>query len=66
MILPPVRFVTDDLLLGDISETWFRRNGHIFQLSVKVPDREEQDLWLREITAKLTFSDDGPDGAPAQ
>jgi hypothetical protein len=43
-----------NVLLGDVGETWLRRDGHIFQLSVIAPDRELQDAWLREIAANLT------------
>ena len=60
---PAVRFVSHDSVLGDIGEMWFRRNGHVFQLSVSAPDRELQDLWVREIAADLTFPDDGPTSA---
>jgi len=56
--IPAVRFTSRDPVLGDIGETWFRREGSLFQLSVSAPDRELQDLWLREITARLTFADD--------
>ena len=42
-------------LLGDVGETWFRRDGHLFQLSVSAPDRELQDAWVRDIAATLTF-----------
>ena len=55
---PAVRFTSRDPVLGDVGETWFRREGYLFQLSVSAPDRELQDLWLREITARLTFADD--------
>ncbi len=54
-----VRFVSHDTVLGDVGETWFRRDGHVFQLSVSAPDRDMQDFWIREITAHLTFPDDG-------
>jgi hypothetical protein len=53
-----VRFVSHDPALGDVGETWFRRAGYLFQLSVVAPDRELQDAWLREIAANLTFADD--------
>ena len=55
---PAVRFTTEDPLLGAVGETRSRRDGYLFQLSVSAPDRELQDLWLHEITAKLTFADD--------
>jgi protein gp37 len=55
-----VRFVSRDPVLGDVGETWFRRGGHLFQLSVSAPDRELQDAWLREITMSMTFADDAP------
>jgi hypothetical protein len=58
-----VRFVSHDSVLGDVAETWFGRNGHIFQLSVSAPDRELQDAWVRALAANLTFPDAGPDGA---
>ena len=53
-----VRFVSHAPALGDVGETWFRRAGYLFQLSVVAPDRELQDAWLREIAANLTFADD--------
>ena len=53
-----VRFVSHDPALGDVGETWFRRDGYLFQLSVSAPDRELQDAWLREITMSMTFADD--------
>jgi hypothetical protein len=53
---PAVRFVSRDLELGDVGETWFRRDGHIYQLSVTAPDRELQDAWLRELASTLTFA----------
>ena len=34
-----VRFVSHDGVLGDVGETWFRKDGHVFQLSVSAPDR---------------------------
>jgi hypothetical protein len=52
---PAVRFVSHDPVLGDVGEAWFRRDGHVFQLSVSAPDRELQDAWVREIVANLTF-----------
>jgi hypothetical protein len=55
---PAVRFTSRDPVLGAVGETWFRRDGHLFQLSVSAPDRELQDLWLREIAANLTFAAD--------
>jgi hypothetical protein len=61
-----VRFVTHDPLLGDVAETWFRKDGHLCQLSVSAPDRALQDQWMREITTDLTFPDDGPDDASTQ
>jgi protein gp37 len=61
-----VRFVSHDPLLGDVAETWFRRNGHDFQLSVSAPDRELQDAWVRDIAANLTFPDDGAADASTQ
>jgi hypothetical protein len=42
---------------GDVGETWFTRNGHVFQLSVVAPDRELQDAWLRDLTAHLSTGD---------
>jgi hypothetical protein len=48
-----VRFVSHDPLLGDIGETWFRRDGYLFQLSVSAPDRELQDAWVRDLAATL-------------
>jgi hypothetical protein len=53
-----VRFVSHDPALGDVGETWFRRGGYSFQLSVSAPDRELQDVWLREIASNITFADD--------
>src|SRR5262249_32649220 len=35
-----VRFVSHDAVLGDVGETWFRKDGHVFQLAVSAPDRE--------------------------
>jgi len=52
---PAVRFTSHDAVLGDLGETWFRKDGHVFQLSVSAPDRAFQDAWLREIAEKLTF-----------
>jgi len=63
---PAVRFVSHDPQLGDIGETWFRKDGHVYQLSVSAPDRELQDAWLRDIAATLTFSDPGPATADQQ
>jgi hypothetical protein len=60
-----VRFVSHDPGLGEIGETWFRKEGHVYQLSVVAPDRELQDAWLREIAANLTFPSDNPDGGMA-
>jgi hypothetical protein len=54
---PAVRFVSHDPLLGDVGEAWFRRNGHVFQLSATAPGRDLQDAWIRDIAANLTFSD---------
>jgi hypothetical protein len=54
---PAVRFTIRDPVLGAVGETWFRRGGHLVQLSVSAPDRELQDLWLREIASNLTFAD---------
>lgn len=53
-----VRFVSRDPVLGAVGETWFQRNGSLFQLSVLAPDRELQDAWLREMASTLTFADD--------
>jgi len=58
--------VSHDPVLGDVAETWFRRNGHIFQLSVSAPDRVLQGEGARDIAANLTFPDDGPGGASAR
>jgi hypothetical protein len=55
---PAVRFVSHDPALGDVGETWFRKDGYLFQLSVVAPDRELQDAWVREITMSLMFADD--------
>jgi hypothetical protein len=63
---PAVRFVSHDPQLGDVGETWFRRDGHVFQLSVSAPDRDLQDAWICELATTLTFPDDGPDGAVPQ
>jgi hypothetical protein len=52
-----VRFVTHDPVLGDLGETWFVRNGYLYELSVSAPARDLQDAWLREIAANLTFAD---------
>jgi len=52
---PAVRFVSHDPQLGDVGETWFCKDGHVFQLSVSAPDRELQDAWVRDIAAHLTF-----------
>jgi len=57
-----VRFVSHDPQLGDVGETWFCKDGHVFQLSVSAPDRELQDAWVRDLAAHLTFPNDGPDG----
>ena len=61
-----VRFVSHDAVLGDVGETWFRKDGHIFQLSVSAPDRQLQDAWVRNIAATLTFPDDGTANASTQ
>jgi len=61
-----VRFVSHDPVLGDVAETWFGRNGHVFQLSVSAPDRELQDAWVRDLAANLTFPDDGAADASTQ
>lgn len=55
---PAVRFISRNPVLGDVSETWFQRNGQVFQLSVVAPDRELQDAWLRNLTAHL-YPEDG-------
>ena len=62
---PAVRFVSHDPVLGDVGETWFSKDGHLFQLSVTAPGRELQDAWLRDIAANLIFSDAHPDAASA-
>jgi len=49
-----------------VGETWFSRDGHVFQLSVSAPDREMQDFWIREIANKLTFPDAGPEGTSTE
>jgi len=54
---PAVRFVSHDTVLGNVGETWVRKDKHVFQLSVSAPDRELQDTWVREIASTLTFSD---------
>jgi hypothetical protein len=54
---PAVRFVSHDSVLGDVGETWFARNGYLYELSVVAPDRELQDAWLRDIATHLTFAD---------
>ena len=41
--------------IGDVGETWFQRNGSVYQLSVAAADRELQDAWLRDIAEHLTF-----------
>src|SRR5262245_56654643 len=56
---PAVRFASHDPQLGDIGETWFQRDSHVFQLSVSALDRELQDVWLRVFAADLTFPDTG-------
>ena len=56
---PAVRFVSRDPVLGDVGETWFRKDGHLYQVSVSVPSRDLQDAWVRDIAATLTFPDDG-------
>jgi hypothetical protein len=61
-----VRFVSHDPLLGDVGETWFRRDGHLFQLSAVAPDRALQDAWIRAIATNFTFSDDGTANASTQ
>jgi hypothetical protein len=53
-----VRFVSHDPLLGDVGETWFRTDGHLFQLSVSAPDHELQDAWIRDLAATLAFPAD--------
>jgi hypothetical protein len=53
-----VRFVTHDPELGDVGETWLRREGYLFQLSVIAPDRELRDAWVRELPNTLTFATD--------
>jgi hypothetical protein len=57
-----VGFVSQDAVLGDVGETWFRKDGHVFQLSVSAPDRELQDAWVREIANNLTLPDQGEEG----
>jgi hypothetical protein len=59
---PAVRFVSHDPVLGDVGETWFRRDGYIYQISVSAPGRELQDAWLREIALNLTFAPPPPVG----
>jgi hypothetical protein len=61
-----VRFVSQDPLLGDVGETWFWRDGQVYQLSVSAPDRDLQDQWIRQIAATLTFPDDGTANASTQ
>jgi hypothetical protein len=58
--------VSHDPLLGDVGETWFRRDGHLFQLSAVAPDRELQDAWVRDIAATLTFPEAGVPGDSVQ
>jgi len=55
-----------DPVLGDIGETWFSRDGHIFQLSVSAPDHIFHDEWVRDIAANLTFPADGAADASTQ
>jgi hypothetical protein len=54
---PAVRFVSHDAVLGDVGETWFRRDGHVYQLSVSAPERDLQDAWVRDLAEHLTFPD---------
>jgi hypothetical protein len=61
-----VRFVSHDAVLGDVGETWFRKDGQVFQLSVSAPDRELQDAWVRDLAATLTFPDAGAADASLQ
>jgi hypothetical protein len=63
---PAVRSTRHDPRLGEVGETWFRRNGYVYQLSVSAPNRAFQDAWLREITEKLRFEDDGAGVVAAQ
>ena len=52
---PAVRFVSHDPLLGDVGETWFRKDGHLFQLSVSAPDRDLQDAWVRDLADRSAW-----------
>ena len=61
-----VRFVSHAPLLGDVGETWFRTDGHLFQLSVSAPDHELQDAWIRDLAATLTFPPAGAAAASLQ
>jgi hypothetical protein len=63
---PAVRFVSHDTQLGGVGETWFRRDGHLYQLAVSAPDRDLQDAWVRDLATTLAFPDDGPDSASSQ
>jgi hypothetical protein len=53
-----VRFVSHEAVLGDVGETWFRKDGHLVELSVSEPDHELQDARLRELASTFTFADD--------
>jgi hypothetical protein len=57
-----VRFVSHDTVLGDVGETWFRRDGHVFQLAVSAPDRELEHAWMNEIANNLAFPDQDQEG----
>ncbi len=61
-----LRFMSHDAVLGDVGETWFSRDGHVFQLSVSAPDREIKNFWIREIAGDLTFPDEGPEGTSTE
>ncbi len=57
-----VRFVSHDAVLEDVGETWFRKDGRVYQLAVSAPDRELQHAWMNEINDYLTVPDEGPEG----
>jgi hypothetical protein len=61
-----VRFVSQDAVLGDGGETWFRKDGHVFQLAVSAPDRELQHAWMNEIANNLAFPEQGQEGTSTE
>ena len=58
----PIYELGVDAVLGDVGETWFRKDGHVFQLAVSAPDRALQHAWMNEINDHLTAPVDGPEG----